>query len=74
MLLSRSKVLGILPSARWVSTAENGGIDFQHQVQLLKIKQVDATCNVVVDQRIALEHSVQHFISQGVTRLCKVPA
>jgi len=74
VFLGRSQVLGVLQSACRVSATKNGGVDFQHQVQLLKIKQVDTTCNVVVNQRIALKHIVQNFISQGITLLGKVHA
>ena len=74
VLLGGGQVLRVFHAARRVATAEHRGVDLQHQVQMMKVKQVNAPCDIVVNQRIAFKHVVQHFVGQGVARLGKLRA
>ncbi len=74
MRLGRCQVLRVVQPARRVPATKHRGVDLQHQVQLLKIKQVDAAGNIFVNQRITFKHVVQNFIGQRVARLGEVLA
>ncbi len=63
-----------LLAAGGVGATEHRGVDFQHQVHLLQVKQVDTARHVVIDQRVALQHVAQHLVGERVARFGEVAA
>ncbi|MNJ51791.1 hypothetical protein D3C77_471060 [compost metagenome] len=68
MCLGRGKVRGELQTADRVAAAQHGGIDLQHQVQLLQVEKVDTACDIVVNQGIAFNHIQQHLVGKRIPR------
>ncbi|MNC66605.1 hypothetical protein D3C75_1170200 [compost metagenome] len=68
MRLGCGEVRGIFQATGRVAAAQHGGIDFQHQVQLLQVEQVDTASDIVVNQRIAFNHIQQHLVGKRVPR------
>lgn len=41
---------------------------------MLKIEQVNAAGNILINQCVTFKHIVQHFVGQGVSGLREMPA
>ncbi|MNG89886.1 hypothetical protein D3C79_487670 [compost metagenome] len=68
MRLGRRQVRGKFQPACRVAAAQHGGVDLQHQVQLLKVEKVDTPGDIVVNQGIAFNHIQQHLVGKRIPR------